>query len=89
MPGRFHTEAKEIQPMTNTPAMHPHSDAQRLMWTGMQPSRNSPSIPPLKMLLSVHQASMMLSTESMAMATHAPNSPTPTLLRRTMASSKR
>ena len=69
------------------PPMQPSKAAHRLMRCGMQPSRNKPSMPPEKMLDNVHQASMMLSTDSMAMATKAPKMPTPKLDRRTMANS--
>ena len=44
-------------------------------------------MPPEKIELSVHHASIMLSTLNMAMATQAPRMPTPKLERRTTASS--
>ena len=68
--------------MTAMPATHPARAAHRWMRRGMMPSRNSPSMPPEKMDDSFHQASMILSTLSMAMATKMPMMPTSTLDRR-------
>ena len=79
MPGRFQRPAKEIQAITRTPQIHPMSAPTRLILRDTQPKRNNPNIPPEKMLDNFHQASIMLSTLNMAIATMIPSTPTITL----------
>ena len=66
---------KVMAPISRMPAIQPMRAADFLMVPGIQPNRKSPSMPPEKMEDSFHQASMILSTLSMAMATIIPMRP--------------
>lgn len=78
-PGRSSVDANEIHAITAIPARQPVAAAMRLILRGIIPSKNSPNMPPENIDDSFHQASIILSTLSMAMATMMPITPIITL----------